>query len=219
MRVMVCDCSFVEPLIAWWRASGARKYPWRKASDPYAVLVAEVLLQRTRRDKVTEAYTEFLRRFPTPRTLAEASVKDVEEVIAPLGLRKRASYLVRLGRAILENPNVLASGKFEELPGIGEYVASAARLFLGIPTSLKADSSIARVLSRYHGLPLSRRPGDTPWVNECLNSCAPRDPAGKREYFLALIDLAWEVCNPRKPKCGNCPLRHGCRYHRGRRVP
>ena len=205
------DCSFVEPLMRWWRATGPRDYPWRRADSLYEVLVAEILLQRTRRDKVVEVYHRFLERFPTPEVLAGASDSEVEEVIKPLGLAKRAPYLKRLGAALTRIRDSRKT-RLERLPGVGPYVASAARLILGIDTRLKADSSIARVLSRYFGLGTEKRPGDTPWVNEVLNRCAPKDLQGRKEYFLAIVDLAWEVCTPRNPRCDLCPLKLRCSY-------
>ena len=212
----VCDCRFVEPLLLWWRKSKRpRDYPWRRETDPYRVLVAEILLQRTRRDKAAEIYEKFVNAFPDPQSLARASEDEVRNIIRPLGLEKRAPYLAKLAREILRRPHVLREGRFEELPGVGPYVASAARVILGIPTRLKPDSSIARVLSRFYDRSLNtRRPADTPWVDECLNRCAPQNPESRKEYFLALVDLAWEICRPRKPRCSLCPLKNLCRQPR-----
>ena len=114
----------------------------------------------------------------------------------------------------------MREGRFEELPGVGPYVASAARLILGIETELVPDASIARVFSRLFGRPLDkRRPASTKWVRDLLNRCAPRDPAGRRDYFLALVDLAWEICRPARPRCGRCPLRRLCSLARAGREP
>ena len=210
-----CSCEFVNPLLRWWRKSRRpHDYPWRRETDPYRVLVAEILLQRTRRDKAAEVYQEFISLFPDPQSLSQASEDEVRDVIRPLGLGKRAPYLVNLAKEILRRPHVLREGRFEELPGVGPYVASAARLILGVPTRLKPDTSIARVFSRLYGRPLQhKRPADTPWVEECLNKCAPRDPELRKEYFLALVDLAWEICKPKKPLCTKCPLKHLCNYN------
>jgi len=212
------ECWFVGRLIDWWiRTGGSRHYPWRNTGDPYRVLVAEVLLQRTRRDKVREVYVSFIERFPDPRTLAEADVREVEEAIRGLGLRKRAPYLIRLAHAMAEKYGELtADGNFEELPGIGRYMASAARIILGMDTELYPDSSIARVFSRLFGRKLeARRPADTPWVAEILNRCSPKSIDLKKKYFLALIDLAWEICRPNKARCDICPIRDGCTYASG----
>ena len=211
------ECAFVKPLLEWWgKTSSGRNYPWRDENDPYKVLIAEILLQRTRRDKVVEVYEKFVKKFPTPGSLANASVEDVEKVIYGLGLRKRAPYLVKLAKELVKNyDGIVKTGRFEKLPGVGRYVASAARLILGYDTELVPDSSIARVFSRLFGKSLNRRrPADTSWVRRILNECAPRDLVEKREYFLALIDLAWEICRSRKPFCDKCPFVDKCMYHK-----
>ena len=211
------ECTFVEPLLRWWRVTNlSRNYPWRTCKDPYKVIVAEILLQRTRRDKVVEVYNRFIQRYPSPSLLASAKVGDVERIIEPLGLRKRAKYLVRMAQEYIRRIEVVERGLFEHLPGVGVYVANTVKVLLGFDTPLKADSSIARVFSRYFGRPLNkRRPADTKWVNTYLNKCSPHN---KKEYILALIDLAWEVCKPRNPLCEKCPLREECKYCSARKT-
>jgi len=159
-----------------------------------------------------EVFNVFISRFPTPKDLASASVEEIKEVIAPLGLIKRAKYLKSLGSYIVKHPDILYRYEFERLPGVGSYVASAARVILGVKTKLKADNSIARVFSRYFNMPLNKRPGDTQWVNVCLNTCAPKEIDELRKYFLSLVDLAWEICRPRNPNCNICPLSGSCKY-------
>jgi len=200
-------CWFVAPLLKWWHLN-KRDYPWRKEGDVYRLLVAEIMLQRTRRDLVAKVYGKFIERFPSAETLAETDIEEAEELIRPLGLVKRARYLVALARELVNGKSL------EELTGVGEYTATAIRVLRGEDVKLVADASIARILSRITGLPLrSDRPARTPWVNELLNSCAP---SNKRDYLLALIDLAWEVCKPRRPLCPRCPLEKGCAYGRKR---
>ena len=211
------ECFFVEPLLRWWRKTlPLRNYPWRKEKDPYRVLIAEILLQRTRRDKVVEVYNKFIKRFPTPGSLAKATAKDVGEVIYVLGLRKRTPYLVKLAKELIRNyDKIVKTGRFEKLPGVGKYIASAVRLILGYDTDLVPDSSIARVFSRLFGKTLNgRRPADTPWVRAVLNKCAPLNLLERKEYFLAIVDLAWEICRPRRPECFKCPLNTLCSFQR-----
>ena len=177
--------------------------------------MAEILLQRTRRDKVVEVYNKFIRHYPDPLSLASAKIDDVERIIEPLGLRKRAKYLIKMAQEFIRKNEMVKKGLFETLPGVGVYVANTAKILLGFDTPLKADSSIARVFSRYFGRPLNkRRPADTEWVNFYLNKCTPHNK--KKEYILALIDLAWEVCKPRNPLCNKCPLKEECKYHHTR---
>src|SRR5437879_3279699 len=73
-------------LLAWY-AANRRDLPWRRTRDPYRILVAEYLLQRTRIASGTPYYERFLTRFPTVHDLAAASLDDVLAVWEGLGLR------------------------------------------------------------------------------------------------------------------------------------
>ncbi len=107
-----------------------REFPWRGTSDPYAVLIGELLLQRTRAEQVEPVYREFLRRWPSAAALGRARSTSLRRVLHPLGLTKRAEQIERLAVALGEleevpgDPDTLAL-----LPGVGPYVAHAVPVF------------------------------------------------------------------------------------------
>lgn len=68
-----------------WAEDNLRDYPWRRTSDPYFILVAEFLLQRTDADTVVPIYEAFLIQYPTLEKLAIAPIKDIAELLQPLG--------------------------------------------------------------------------------------------------------------------------------------
>src|SRR5205809_4034123 len=79
-------------LLAWYDAN-RRDLPWRRTRDPYRILVAEVLLQRTRVASGVPYYERFLARFPTVRDLAAAPLDDVLAAWEGLGFYRRAEHL------------------------------------------------------------------------------------------------------------------------------
>src|SRR3972149_376416 len=79
---------FQQRLLRWY-ARHRRDLPWRKTSDPYKILVSEVMLQQTQVDRVIPKYKEFLRKYPSIEELASASVHDVEATWRPLGYNIR----------------------------------------------------------------------------------------------------------------------------------
>src|SRR5437773_4092441 len=87
-------------LLAWYAAK-RRDLPWRRTRDPYRILVAEYLLQRTRIASGTPYYERFLMRFPTDQPLPAASLDDVLAVWERLGLYARAEHLHPAPREIL----------------------------------------------------------------------------------------------------------------------
>ena len=48
-------------LLAWYREN-SRPLPWRDTTDPYAILVSEVMLQQTQVERVIPRYARFLER-------------------------------------------------------------------------------------------------------------------------------------------------------------
>ena len=83
---------FQSRLLKWYEKHG-RDLPWRKTSDPYHILVSEVMLQQTQVDRVIPKYHEFLERYPSFEELAEAPVSDVKKTWYPLGYNIRPERL------------------------------------------------------------------------------------------------------------------------------
>lgn len=189
-----------------------RAFPWRKSSNPYEVLIGEVLLQRTRAEHVVPVYEEFLRRWPTPGRLARAREATIARVIAPLGLSKRARMIHQLGRCLDDlgevptGPDVLLS-----LPGVGPYTAHAVAVFAGGEDLPLVDWVIARVLRRYFGLESTKRPNADKELWELAAELAAQGQA--RELWLGTLDLAAAICKKR-PQCDICPLASDCSYAR-----
>ena len=75
---------FRRTLLGWYRKNG-RDLPWRRTSDPYHILVSEIMLQQTQVDRVMPKYEEWLRKYPTMHALAAAPEREVTETWYPLG--------------------------------------------------------------------------------------------------------------------------------------
>lgn len=188
----------------------ARDFPWRAATDPYLVLVGEILLQRTRGEQVEPVYRQFVRRWPTITALARARERTIAAVIAPLGLPKRASTFRELARALVAAGDVpLNPSELLLLPGVGPYAAHAVPVFAAGRDLPLVDWVIARVLRRYFGLAEGRRPNQDRVLWRLAEDLS--DPGNARSLWLGTLDLAAAVCRPR-PVCNTCPLRSGCDF-------
>src|SRR5438093_10138333 len=114
---------FRRRLLAWYERHG-RDLPWRQTSDPYKILVSEVMLQQTQVERVLPKYHEFLERYPTLQDLADASADEVRATWYPLGYNIRPFRLhgiaretvARYGGALPKDPDALLS-----FNGIGRY--------------------------------------------------------------------------------------------------
>src|SRR5512138_2077567 len=83
---------FRRAILGWYRANG-RDLPWRRTSDPYHILVSEVMLQQTQVDRVLPKYHEWLDRYPSLAALAVADEHDVTHTWRPLGYNIRPRRL------------------------------------------------------------------------------------------------------------------------------
>ena len=174
-------------LLAWYDRCG-RDLTWRHTTDPYAVLVSEVMLQQTRVGRVAGRYEAWLQRWPTAADLAAAPLADVLGAWVGLGYNRRALRLREACAAVARDgwPDDLT-----ELPGVGPYTAAAVGAFAFGRDEVAMDTNVCRVLSRTGGA-LSPSEGRTGAFNH------------------AAMDLGAMVCTARRPRCGPCPLRAWC---------
>jgi len=205
------NSAFRRSLLSWYRKN-ARELPWRRTSDPYAILVSEVMLQQTQVATVVPYYDEWLRRFPTVADLAATSEDDVLHAWQGLGYYSRARNLRAAAIAITQKhgdrfPN--SPDIIRQLPGVGRYTANAIATFAFGQAVPIVEANIARVLARVFDL---KTPIDTSAGRKLLWSYAsgllPKRKAG--EHNSALMELGALVCGTR-PKCAVCPVRRFCR--------
>ena len=71
------DLAVIGQRLLDWYERHRRDLPWRRTRDPYAIWVAEIMLQQTRVETVLDYYERFMARFPTLADLAMASLDDV----------------------------------------------------------------------------------------------------------------------------------------------
>ena len=195
-----------------WSKGNFRSFPWRRTEDPYAILLAEVLLRKTAARSVPPVYSDLLRKCPTPQTLADSSVGQLKRVLAPLGLsNQRAAQMVALGAALVSHGGVPPdAGRLATLPGVGPYTAGAVTCFAFGKPSPMVDTNIARVISRVFAITPSRfEARRCPEIWRAARALTTRSRA-PRTLNWAILDLAAAVCRPRSPLCARCPLGDIC---------
>jgi A/G-specific adenine glycosylase len=196
-------------LLAWYRKA-ARALPWRATSDPWRILLAEVMLQQTRVVTVIPYYERFVERFPTPAAMAEAPEDEVLVLWSGLGYYSRARNLKRAAEEVARRGGFPRTWEdLRTLPGVGDYTAAAVgSIAFGLPHAV-VDGNVLRVLSR-----ASADRGDiaSPSVRRRLGAraqelLAVRSPG---DFNQALMELGATVCTPRNPDCRACPWRADC---------
>jgi A/G-specific adenine glycosylase len=200
----------VRTALLRWAPTVDRPLPWRGELDPYRVLVSEVMLQQTQADRVAKAYPEFLARFPSVEALAGAEASDILRAWGDLGYNRRAVYLWRAARAVVDRGGFPDSVvELETLPGVGRYTARAIASFAFGEDAEVVEANVRRIITRLAGLP-----ADTDVWNEAKRLLPPgRAPT----WNQALMDLGALHCRPRDPICTSCPLQKHCAWVHGTR--
>lgn len=202
--------SFRRILLRWYRKHG-RSYPWRKSPTPFHMLIAEMMLQRTKADQVVPVYLKLLNEYPTASDLAEADLSDLQSILNPLGLAWRISRFKEMAKALVDRFNGVVPEKREELtslPDVGDYVAGAVLSIALQKPEWVVDSNIVRLFRRYFGIQTSsegRR--DAHVIELAKRFTSKRRP---RETTLAILDFTSLVCTPALPRHDICPLKSKC---------
>ena len=170
------------------------------------------MLQQTRVTAVEPYYHRFLERFPTVETLAAAPEQDVLAAWAGLGYYSRARNLQRAARQMNgEFPSTWEG--IRDLPGVGDYTASAvASIAFGLPHAA-VDGNVLRVLARVSGDPSNiSSPAGRRRIQELAGELLDRDVPGL--FNQAVMELGATVCLPRNPRCLVCPVAEDCEARR-----
>lgn len=202
----MADTSFLlqfrTRLIRWYDQS-RRRLPWRGETDPYRILVSEIMLQQTRVAVVEARYSVFLRQFPTVERLARAREASVLAAWSGLGYYRRARSLHAAAKQSARAGFPRSSAALMGLPGIGRYTAAAvASIAFGEPVAV-VDGNVKRVLDRVTGRALS---GPAYW--ETAEALLDHSRSG--DFNQAMMELGAVVCLPAQPRCGACPVAELC---------
>jgi A/G-specific adenine glycosylase len=199
----------IQATVLQWYAANGRDLAFRRTTDPWAILVSEVMAQQTQAARAAEAWTRFMGEFPTPASLAAASPAAVIRAWRGLGYNRRAMALRAAAIAIVEEhggrvPDDLEA--LQRLPGIGPYTARAVlAIAFGRPVAA-LDVNIRRVIGRaFLAAPSLARE-----LQGAADALVP--PAHAAAWTHALMDIGAAFCRPSNPRCDACPLQSACLF-------
>ncbi len=231
----------VRRLLEWF-GENARDLPWRRTQDPYAIWIAEIMLQQTQVKTVTAYWERWMRTLPDARAFARARTEQVHKLWEGLGYYARARNAHAAARVLVKKHGGDFPRTFAEvlaLPGVGRYTAGAiCSIAYNRPTPI-LDGNVMRVLSRLFGVagdPRGKEANGRLWTladelvltAEGLPSADPATTHGAKQgeprrgncgrLNEALMELGALVCKPKQPGCPACPLRRICFARRAGRV-
>jgi len=173
-------------VLAWYHEHGRHELPWRQTTDPYLILVSELMLQQTQVARVIPKYQTFITEFPTVKELAEAPLGDVLRLWQGLGYNRRAKYLHQAACIIhdtkMEWPRTVK--ELQQLPGVGPYTAAAICAFAYNQPAELVETNVRQVV--IHHFFAGQKTVTEQAVQKRAQQLLPRDKA--RTWYAALMD-------------------------------
>ncbi len=180
--------AFVEVIIDFYQKCGRHDLPWRKDITPYKVLVSEIMLQQTQVERVIPKYNSWLKSYRTLGKLSSANLRQILTLWQGLGYQRRAKALLTIAQNNKTIPKVFE--RLLDLPGVGEYTASAVMAFAYDTFSHPViETNIRTVLIEYF-YPKKKVVTDES-LRELLKVIQEREEVGNlgaRHWYYALMD-------------------------------
>ncbi|HAX97877.1 MAG TPA: hypothetical protein DCY12_03025 [Candidatus Atribacteria bacterium] len=208
---------FVKNLLSWFDKN-KRDFPWRVEgkANPYHVLVAELMLKKTRADNASAVYTQFIESFPTPDSVLDASDTKIEIILQPLGLikQRKKAFLSIFSKIKDIHKGKIPSRKkdLQELPYVGDYTVNAVMCFGFNKKVPIVDVNVTRICQRFFGLEAYGDPRVDTHIWEFLERIIPNKKF--KEFNLALLDFGALICSSKATKCKDCVLKNQCNFVR-----
>ena len=203
-----------RPVLDWY-ADNARELPWRgPGATPWAVMVSEFMLQQTPVSRVLPVFESWMATWPTPGALAAVPGGEAVRTWGRLGYPRRALRLHAAASAITDRHDGEVPAAYDELldlPGVGDYTASAIASFAFGAGHAVLDTNVRRVFARaisgveYPGASVNKA------ERELARSLVPdQEPA---TWAVAVMELGALVCTAAAPKCAACPINDQCAWN------
>ena len=223
------DINNIQNLLLTWYDQNRRTLPWRgdrppfnvkveqkkqqiQIVPPYYTWVSEIMCQQTKVTTVIEYFTKWISKFPTIEALANASAEEVNLMWSGLGYYRRARFLHKGAKTVMEEHNGKLPNTIEGLksiPGIGDYTAGAiGSIAYNIQTPL-VDGNVIRVFSRIKsiaGNPKNKKLIKLVWDLARITV----DPDRPGDFNQSLMELGATLCTPKSPDCHRCPVSKHC---------
>jgi A/G-specific adenine glycosylase len=147
--------AFRRKILGFYARHG-RNLPFRQTDDPYKIAVAEIMLQQTQVERVSDKYLAWIKKWPDWKSLSKATNRQLLSAWSGLGYNRRALYLGQMARSVIDrfngrlpdNPELLRA-----LPGIGPYTANAILIFAFNKPLVAIDTNIRRAIIHELNLP------------------------------------------------------------------
>jgi len=191
--------------------SALRQVARARRRDPFRVLIATILSQRTRDENTARATEQLFAKFPSANALAKAPLKNVERLIRPAGFYHiKAKKIKEVAKVILERHRGKVPRELDsllELPLVGRKTANCVLVYGFGEPAIPVDTHVHRISNRL-GIANSKSPEQT---EDQLSSYF------EKEYWIEVNELMVRfgrtICLPIRPRCQLCRLNTYCKWY------
>lgn len=203
-----------------WYQKNARNLPWRDTKDPYKIWLSEIILQQTQIVQGLNYYEKFIEKFSTINLLAQAEEDQILKLWQGLGYYSRARNLHKAAKMVQEKFNGQFPQTYEEiiqLPGVGDYTASAIASFAYQLPYPVLDGNVFRFIARLYNidLPIDEQKNRKVFIallEELMQNQAPDT------FNNAMMEMGATVCKPQNPLCDSCPVQLFCEAYKQKTI-
>ena len=189
-----------------WYTNNKRSFSWRNTNDPWKILLIEMISQQTQINRANTYYQIFIKKFPTPESMAKSSLKNILKMWSGLGYNNRAKRLYESSKILAEQGFEEIYPNFETLPGVGAYTKNAILSFAYGDSVLAIDTNLQRIIIRYFGIDNTKD-----YVRNYSNLLL--ENINSADINQAFMDFGSSICTSSNAKCGICPLETNCKKY------
>ena len=200
--------------ILYWYDNNKRSLPWRRKCSSkqkeYFTLVSEFMLQQTQVTTVIPYFNNFIKNIPNFEALAKVNETKLLRYWQGLGYYSRAKNLKKSARLIIDKYNGRLPDNYDELinlPGVGDYTASAISAIAFNQQIIPLDGNIERLLKRILNLKTEK---EIKKENLHKEKKVFGQTSRSNDYVQALMEIGALLCKPKNPNCDKCPITKYC---------
>ena len=176
--------------------------------DPFKILISTILSARTKDENTRKATINLFAKYNTPKSIAEANIEDLEELIYNTGFYKvKAARIKEVSKIIEEKYDGVVPKDYEELkslPGVGPKTANCVLVYAFNVPAIPVDTHVHRVSNRL-GWVKTKKPEET---EKALKNLIPKE--NWLQINRLFVTFGQEICLPINPKCDICPINEFC---------
>ena len=177
----------------------------------YELLIAIVLSAQTTDKRVNKVTSVLFKKYPSIKSLSEAKIEDIEDIIREIGtFRRKSIYVIEIAKKLqIDGYDYVPNDRnyIESLPGVGRKTANVFLSNIYDEAAIAVYTHVSRVSKR---LGLAKNNDSVEIIEKKLEKKIPRDKWSKTHHQLVLFGRY--RCKAMKPMCDDCKLKELCKY-------